>query len=111
MVHLKPCLQKFNLSPLSTRNWSFWQALLNQPGVEAPLKVAAEGAGLGIQFLKHLSRTSLLLHVIDIYPHEGEDDPVSSARKVMEEIGIADNRRVQGLGQQQKSALLEQFGK
>ena len=33
------------------------------------------------------------------------------ARKVMEEVGIADNRRVQGLGQQQKSALLEQFGK
>lgn len=33
------------------------------------------------------------------------------ARKIMEEIGIADNRRVQGLGQQQKSALLEQLGK
>lgn len=33
------------------------------------------------------------------------------ARKLMEEIGIADNRRVQGLGQQQKSALLEQLGK
>jgi hypothetical protein len=33
------------------------------------------------------------------------------ARKVMEEIGIADNRRVQGLGAQQKQALLEQLGK
>jgi hypothetical protein len=33
------------------------------------------------------------------------------ARKVMEEIGIADNRRVQGLGAQQKNALLEQLGK
>jgi hypothetical protein len=33
------------------------------------------------------------------------------ARKLMEEIGIADNRRVQGLGQQQKAALLEQLGK
>jgi hypothetical protein len=33
------------------------------------------------------------------------------ARKLMEEIGIADNRRVQGLGQQQKSSLLEQLGK
>jgi hypothetical protein len=32
------------------------------------------------------------------------------ARKLMEEIGIADNRRVQGLGQQQKAALLEQLG-
>lgn len=33
------------------------------------------------------------------------------ARKLMEEIGIADNRRVQGLGQQQKAALLEHLGK
>lgn len=47
---------------------------------------AAEGAGLGIQFLKHLSRTSLLIHVIDIGPTEGEDDPVSSARKIILEL-------------------------
>ena len=33
------------------------------------------------------------------------------ARKIMEEIGIADNRRVQGLGAQQQQALLEQLGK
>ena len=33
------------------------------------------------------------------------------ARKIMEEIGIADNRRVQGLGAQQKLALLAQLGK
>ena len=32
------------------------------------------------------------------------------ARRVMDEIGIADNRRVQGLGAQQKAALLEQLG-
>lgn len=32
------------------------------------------------------------------------------ARKVMDEIGIADNRRVQGLGEQQRKALLDQFG-
>ena len=32
------------------------------------------------------------------------------ARRTMEEIGIADNRRVQGLGAQQRQALLEQFG-
>lgn len=31
------------------------------------------------------------------------------ARRIMEEIGIADNRRVQGLGAQQKQALLEQL--
>ena len=33
------------------------------------------------------------------------------ARKIMDDIGIADNRRVQGLGQQQKASLLEQLGK
>jgi DNA uptake protein ComE-like DNA-binding protein len=33
------------------------------------------------------------------------------ARKIMEDIGIADNRRVQGLGQQQKQSLLDQLGK
>jgi hypothetical protein len=33
------------------------------------------------------------------------------ARKIMEDIGIADNRRVQGLGQQQKASLLDQLGK
>lgn len=32
------------------------------------------------------------------------------ARRVMEEIGIADNRRVQGLGAQQRAALLDQLG-
>lgn len=32
------------------------------------------------------------------------------ARRIMEEIGIADNRRVQGLGTQQKAALLDQLG-
>jgi GTPase len=39
------------------------------PGV---IEGAAEGAGLGVQFLKHLSRTKLLLHVVDIAPIEGE---------------------------------------
>jgi GTPase len=37
---------------------------------------AAQGAGLGIQFLKHLARTRLLLHIVDVMPVEG--DPVSA---------------------------------
>lgn len=46
---------------------------------------AAEGAGLGVQFLKHLSRTGLLLHVLDIAPVDGSD-PVESVRIVEKEL-------------------------
>jgi GTP-binding protein len=46
---------------------------------------AAEGAGLGIQFLKHLSRTRLLLHIIDIEPFDGSD-PVEDAKKILGEL-------------------------
>ena len=46
---------------------------------------AAEGAGLGIQFLKHLSRTRILLHVIDIAPFD-ESDPVDNANKILHEL-------------------------
>jgi len=46
---------------------------------------AAEGAGLGIRFLKHVSRTRLLYHVIDICPLEG--DPVDHFNLITEELG------------------------
>lgn len=45
---------------------------------------AAMGAGLGIRFLKHLMRTRLLLHMVDILPPEG--DPVEHARVVQQEL-------------------------
>ncbi|SMF02036.1 GTPase ObgE [Pseudogulbenkiania subflava] len=47
---------------------------------------AAEGAGLGHRFLKHLSRTGLLLHVVDIAPFDPEVDPVREARAIVEEL-------------------------
>jgi len=46
---------------------------------------AADGAGLGVQFLKHLSRTKLLLHILDIAPYD-ESDPVESANKIVAEL-------------------------
>ncbi|MCW9015076.1 MAG: Obg family GTPase CgtA [Gammaproteobacteria bacterium] len=46
---------------------------------------AAEGAGLGVQFLKHLSRTRILLHVVDIAPYDNSD-PVDSANKILHEL-------------------------
>lgn len=47
---------------------------------------AAEGAGLGIQFLKHLARTSLLLHLVDIAPSGDHSDPVEDVRKIEIEL-------------------------
>ncbi|MCL6269472.1 Obg family GTPase CgtA [Sansalvadorimonas sp. 2012CJ34-2] len=46
---------------------------------------AAEGAGLGIRFLKHLARCRILLHVVDVMPVD-ETDPVESAKAIISEL-------------------------
>jgi GTP-binding protein len=47
---------------------------------------AAEGAGLGIRFLKHLQRTRILLHLVDILPPDPGADPVKDARSIVAEL-------------------------
>jgi GTP-binding protein len=47
---------------------------------------ASEGAGLGHLFLRHLQRTRLLLHVVDIAPFDESVDPVAQARAIVNEL-------------------------
>ncbi len=47
---------------------------------------AAEGAGLGHRFLKHLARTRLLLHLVDIAPLDENIDPVREAKAIVKEL-------------------------
>lgn len=77
---LKPTLGVVSISV----NQSF--VIADIPGLIAG---SAEGAGLGHRFLKHLSRTSMLLHVIDIASLE-YTDPVKSAQTIINELKAYD---------------------
>ncbi|MEZ5727844.1 MAG: GTPase ObgE [Burkholderiaceae bacterium] len=47
---------------------------------------AAEGAGLGHQFLRHLQRTRILLHLVDLAPFDPDADPARDARAILAEL-------------------------
>jgi len=47
---------------------------------------AAEGAGLGHQFLRHLQRTKLLLHLVDMAPFDASADPAREVRAIASEL-------------------------
>lgn len=53
---------------------------------------AADGAGLGHRFLRHVSRTRLLLHVMDVAPFDTDIDPVTQARAIASELRKYDAR-------------------
>lgn len=56
---------------------------------------AAEGAGLGSQFLRHLARTRLLLHLVDAGPYSDSGDPVQDVRAIAEELAKFDTALAQ----------------
>jgi GTP-binding protein len=65
------------------------------PGI---IEGAADGAGLGNLFLRHLARNNLLLHVVDVEPYESDIDPVAAAKAAITEIekwggGLAEKPR------------------
>ena len=74
---LHPNLGVVSVGPLQ----SFVMA--DVPGL---IEGAAEGAGLGIQFLKHLQRTRLLLHLVDIAPLDVSADPAEAFRSIEKEL-------------------------
>ncbi|MBT7120992.1 MAG: Obg family GTPase CgtA, partial [Nitrosomonadales bacterium] len=47
---------------------------------------ASDGHGLGHQFLRHLSRTKILLHLVDIAPYDEKLDPVDEVKKIINEL-------------------------
>ena len=76
------------------------------PGV---IEGAAEGVGLGIQFLKHLSRTRLLLHLVDMAPMDGHD-PADDVRTIVSELGkFSDIREGSDLGERPRWLVLNKL--
>lgn len=74
---LHPNLGVVSVGPLQ----SFVMA--DVPGL---IEGAAEGAGLGIQFLKHLQRTRLLLHLVDIAPLDKDEEPADAVAAIQHEL-------------------------
>jgi GTPase len=61
---------------------------------------ASEGAGLGVQFLRHIERTQMLVHLVDVSDASGREDPVEDFQIIMNELESF------GAGLEQKPLIL-----
>lgn len=71
-----------NLGVVSVAKFNSF-VIADLPGL---IEGAAEGAGLGIRFLKHVARTKLLFHVVDVAPQDESSDPISAFNSITLEL-------------------------
>jgi GTP-binding protein len=74
-----------NLGVVSVGEWPHEESftIADLPGL---IEGASEGAGLGIQFLKHIERTSVIVHLVDVSEGSGRPDPVEDFKVITAEL-------------------------
>jgi len=72
-------------------NWAEPFVVADIPGL---IKGAHQGTGLGIKFLRHIERTRILIHLIDVSSID-PDDPLQQYRTINQELGMYDEKLVQ----------------